>query len=120
MELHGLLCQVAHLQRQKAPLTPSSIWGQFQQLKDSVAAGDKTRGIHMRAQQEQIEQLQGQLVQLCEENKDLQRRIDDLNAIRRQLREQLEEARHRQREFLTDRMGKEGQKASVAKKRKKN
>ncbi len=75
-----------------------------------MASGDKARGIHARAQQEQLEQLQGQLVKLSEENRDLQRRIDDLNAIRRQLREQLEEARRRQRDFLTDKMGKDGQK----------
>ncbi len=60
---------------------------------------------HVRAQQEQIAEMQSRLSGLSGENRELQRRIEELGRSRRQLREQLEEARDRQRTLLEDRMG---------------
>ncbi len=96
--------KVANLQgnksQQRMPLRSST---SLNQLPNS--GHDKARAIQARAQQEQIEALQSELLRLAGENRDLQRRIDDLNGVRRTLKEQLEEARHRQRQFLTEAKG---------------
>ena len=49
--------------------------------------------------------MQSRLSGLSGENRELQRRIEELGRSRRQLREQLAEARDRQRALLEDRMG---------------